>query len=324
MNNNILNEKRILFIWTPFHEYPLKIKLAIEALNGKVDLFYINKKSFFSTILLNLSKSLLAKYRTYQQNNILRKVQNTHYDYVFIQSPYFMGHPFIRELKKYHDKAIFINYNWDSIINNDYLGYIQYFDKVFSFDQKDCEQNKEIIYLPLFFTSDFDYKSDKTRKYDLSFVGGIGDSEDRYEFIMDMEKRCNLLGITFYYYLYVSPNYFVKSLFKGKFYKGVKFKKLKLIDIANINFNSNCILDYHNPKQNGLTMRTFEALGSGCKLLTTNQNIVNEPFYNDKAINVIDVENKNFSTSFVHDKNISLNQIDRYSIINWVKKIFQV
>ena len=39
------------------------------------------------------------------------------------------------------------------------------------------------------------------------------------------------------------------------------------------------VLDIEHPKQVGLTMRTFEVLASGRKLITTNRSIINHEFY---------------------------------------------
>ena len=99
-------------------------------------------------------------------------------------------------------------------------------------------------------------------------------------------------------------------------------KKLKLKDIANIYLKSSCILDFHNYLQHGLTMRTFEVLGSGCKLITTNQNIIKEPFYNESIINIISSENLEFNIDFIKDQNIKCTNIESYSIDKWIHKIF--
>ena len=51
---------------------------------------------------------------------------------------------------------------------------------------------------------------------------------------------------------------------------------------------SRCILDFPYACQEGLTMRTIEALGAKCKLITTNKNIIQYDFYNEKNIYIID------------------------------------
>ena len=48
---------------------------------------------------------------------------------------------------------------------------------------------------------------------------------------------------------------------------------MKINDIVSLYKESEVILDINHPGQNGLTMRTFEALGAGKKLITTNTEI---------------------------------------------------
>jgi hypothetical protein len=324
MRANKINGRFILFICPKFHEYPDKIKRTIESLGGNVDLYYIEKKSLLSTIFLNLSKKVYKKYRCYQHYKILDSIKNRQYDYVFIQSPYYLSHKFMKRLKRENKNAFFINYNWDSIKDLNYLDYMKYFSKVFSFDRTDCDRNKEIDYLPLFYSSDFNFKNRKKPIYDLAFIGGIGDSVGRYNFLQEIKENCNALNINYYFHLYISPNYFIKSLIFGRLYKGISFKKLKLRNIADIYSKSNCVLDYHNPKQSGFTMRTFEVLGNGNKLLTTNANIVDAPFFNDNIINTIKLNGIILRPKFIKKELLIYNNILDYSLINWIKTIFCV
>ncbi|MFH4210110.1 lipopolysaccharide biosynthesis protein, partial [Acinetobacter baumannii] len=58
-------------------------------------------------------------------------------------------------------------------------------------------------------------------------------------------------------------------------------------EIIKLYAKSNVILDISHPGQSGLTMRTFEAIGAGKKLITTNLNIKEYPFYNSDNIFII-------------------------------------
>ena len=51
---------------------------------------------------------------------------------------------------------------------------------------------------------------------------------------------------------------------------------------------SRIIIDVQMAKQNGLTIRTFEALGFNKKLVTTNKNILEYDFYDPQNIYVYD------------------------------------
>ena len=63
--------------------------------------------------------------------------------------------------------------------------------------------------------------------------------------------------------------------------------KKKTYDIMK---SSNIIVDVPMANQNGLTIRTFEALGFNRKLITTNKNIANYDFYNPTNIYIYEGE----------------------------------
>ena len=64
----------------------------------------------------------------------------------------------------------------------------------------------------------------------------------------------------------------------------MSFKSLSSNEIVSYYDRSNIVLDISHPGQSGLTMRTFETIGAGKKLITTNADIKNYPFYNPENI----------------------------------------
>jgi hypothetical protein len=93
--------------------------------------------------------------------------------------------------------------------------------------------------------------------------------------------------------------------------------------IVNLFSRSKVVIDLPNPLNEGLTMRSFEVLGSGLKLITTNNNILNEPFYNPEYICVVNPEEINIELNFIKDGNsIPFSSIASYSLKNWLINIF--
>ena len=80
--------------------------------------------------------------------------------------------------------------------------------------------------------------------------------------------------------------------------KKLSFKKLEHSEIGEIYRNTFAVLDINKPFQLGLTMRTFEALAAGKKLLTTNSDIENYPFYDAKNIHILDRNNLKIEAGF--------------------------
>ena len=107
--------------------------------------------------------------------------------------------------------------------------------------------------------------------------------------------------------------------------KQARIRSLSHKEILNLFATTNTIIDFPSSFQTGLTIRTFETLGSGNKLITTNKNIANEPFYNPEFINIIDINNFNLNVDFI--KNIPTSSIDEvikdYSLINYINKLLQ-
>jgi galactitol-specific phosphotransferase system IIB component len=84
------------------------------------------------------------------------------------------------------------------------------------------------------------------------------------------------------------------------------------------------VLDIQHPKQTGLTMRTFEVLASGKKLITTNKSIQNEIFFDPSIIQVIDREKPELDLNFFNN---DINRMpdfffNHYSCKGWLIDIF--
>jgi hypothetical protein len=71
-------------------------------------------------------------------------------------------------------------------------------------------------------------------------------------------------------------------------------------------------------------MRTFESLGAGRKLITTNQEIKKYPFYDEQNILVINRENIRLNTEFFKTdfKKIEENLLESMSLKGLVEEIF--
>ena len=99
------------------------------------------------------------------------------------------------------------------------------------------------------------------------------------------------------------------------------FEALSSNEVNDVFVKSKAVIDCPLPKQNGLTMRTFETLALGKKLVTTNKNIAFYDFYTPQNIFIVDGVNKLpedfFSTDF--DQNFKLS--DKYSICSFVKTL---
>jgi hypothetical protein len=86
--------------------------------------------------------------------------------------------------------------------------------------------------------------------------------------------------------------------------------------VQKIRHNSNVILDIHHRNQSGLTIRTIEAIGLEKKIVTTNREIANYDFDDERNIFILDRKNFEIPASFfkIPYKPLSQNIINRYSL----------
>jgi hypothetical protein len=114
---------------------------------------------------------------------------------------------------------------------------------------------------------------------------------------------------------------FTRRMKPGEFTMGPlsrsKYKKLLL--------RSRYVLDLPSPKQTGISLRTYEALASGCGLITTSKTISREPFFDNKHIFIVEPDSLPESLPALLQQEHSHAQVlsfDDYSLSSWVKKIF--
>lgn len=327
----MLHKKNILFISVSFFNYENLIKEELEKMGANVDLFDERpSNSFFSKAILRIKKEMYAVKINQYFKEIIEKIRDVKYDYFLLikgeATPIF----FLEFLKKNNPGIQFIFYTYDSFKNNSNgLEILNHFDSKFTFDSKDAVQYK-MSFRPLFFAQDYGnlYGKNKIYKDDLAFIGTA--HSDRYSISEKAKSWCekhHLRMFTFYF----SPS---KTLFRFKKLTDSEFKNfdaakisfqsLSHQEIVDIYENTKVILDINHPGQNGLTMRTFETLGAGRKLITTNPTVKTYPFYDPQNIYIvergkIEFEEEFFKTDF---KEINSEIRESMSLAGWVKEVF--
>ena len=179
-------------------------------------------------------------------------------------------------------------------------------------------------YLPLFYIDEYSKFKKKTleNKNDILFIGAWRNTE-RYHLIKLTEKFCTDARLKFYFYLHQSFWTQLVSIKEGIIPKEAKFRILSPIEILKLFSTSKTIIDFPSSFQTGLTMRTFETLGAGKKLITSNKNIAKEPFYDPEYISIIDVNNFSLDLDFIKKKPSGSmeEKIKNYSLENYIYKL---
>ncbi len=320
-----LEGKRVLFIGIGFYDYESTIKKNLEKYGAIVD-FYLEQPSY---LLSGLYGKIINKLK-YQKNIIkkhhkkmLDETKAKKYDIVFVLKGENLTIDFIKALKHQQENAIFIMYQWDSINRvSNALDMIPFFDKVFSFDRIDCEKYEKLEFRPLFFRESIEKKI-LDYKYDLVFIGWL--HADRMELIKEIENICKIKKITTFIYLFTGIKTYMSFLLK-KQSQSLHVKPLNYKKVNDYYNSTKVILDLPHPLQNGLTMRTIEAIGANKKLITTNQDIKNYDFYDEDNICILDKENIDIKNDFFEKPYKQISEVikNRYCLDSWIEDVFAI
>jgi len=300
-----LKGKKILFLSVSFFNYEKAIAKRLSELGAEVD-FYDERpsNSNISKGIIRLNKRWYhLKIKAYY-NDILNKIENKRYDYFLLIKGEATPSFFLENIREKNPEMEMIYYNFDPITEYPCLiSHLPYFDRKYTF-----EYNDSVVYnmcfRPLFYLDEYKDLNQKSEplEYDMVFIGSA--HTDRYIVGEKIRETADRLGLTSYFYYYAMG----KIAFR---LKKIIDKNLKQFDVAKVSFEklnhhqiigfykkAKSVIDINKPFQNGLTIRTFEVLASGKKLITTNTDIVNYPFYSPENILLIDRENIHLDPDF--------------------------
>jgi len=322
-----LKNKRILLIAPRFFGYETEIKNCLENMGGIVDWLPDRPfdKAWQLAILRLLPKAMLAFVNNYYLKK-LNALPISEYNIIFAVNTVTLTPKIIKTIKELNSGAKYVIYMWDSMENRDHVKHIlSFFDSTWCFDPSTALQYG-MKFRPLFYLNDYGIGSPVAVIYDLSFIGSI--HTDRYAII---KKIQNIIPKTFkcFYYLYLRADwiFWIQKILKPSMwladYGEFKFGSISKDHVIKIFHQSKIVLDIEHPKQCGLTMRTFEALGAKKKMITTNHRIRDYDFYHPDNIAIIDRIDPVVSDTFWISpyRNIPDEIYVKYSIDAWVNEV---
>jgi hypothetical protein len=345
---------RVLLITPRFYEIEKEIKSVLEESDYEVTWLenrtlpfdYHGTKSKFRLLRKIYFLLFLPQVRYLRKE--LRKNENIKFDILFSINAHIICPYLFRKLKKRNQKLYSVLYLWDSFSMYNWIKEARLFNKVYTFDTADSIKYK-IEYKPNFYIKN-NYNTISENEYDMFFMGKF--SSERLLIIRKILNHPDMAGVRCFLKLW--PAY--KILFHNHLiYKIFKLFNLKSKWVKNfiINFEavegilpgeyistdymnykemqshllrSNVILDIQYQFQTGFTHRLIEALANGKKVITTNQNIRNESFYNPEQIHILDTQSPEIDIRWIKTK--SVFQINAYfpdlELSAWLKSTFDV
>ena len=153
------------------------------------------------------------------------------------------------------------------------------FDEIYSFDIDDAKKFG-MRYLGFNYYSKHSIKSNPNPQYDLYYIGRS--TLDRNDFFYNIYNALISNDCNFDFYL--KPKKSEATRLPGIKYIESKVRSYHdiLIDLQ----NSKCILEILREKQKGPSLRYFEAVCYNKKLLTTNSEIINFPYYDNRFMKI--------------------------------------
>lgn len=313
----------ILFISPDFFDYYKDISKEFERQGHNV-IWYNDRpsNSFISKVIIRLNKKMLTKKIDKYVAKIIEENKNKKIDKVIIIFGQSFDKKHIRQIRESHKEAKLIYYAWDSIGSFPFIKNIyEEFDVAYTFDSEDSK-NFNMKFLPLFYCNE---KIECDNKFDCCAIQTIKVGK-----LENFEKIKSILPkeIKMFTYLYLQSKlvYFYYRLkykiFKKYKLKDFKYKKLTREENNNISNQSKVIIDCQMKNQIGLTIRTFEALHLGKKLITSNKNIMNYDFYTPNNIYIVDNLDENIPSNFFETEfDSSFELSSKYSLESFVKNL---
>jgi len=319
---NSLHNKRILFIAPVFFDHHIAISNELNSMGAIVYSFPDIDNNLFIRALKALR--LFELYRKIYFLYIWLVIYRKSIDIVFVIKGQNLNKKFFIKLRGFLNKSKFILYQWDSIINHNYLDIISQFDIAYSFDPEDCKKYK-IKYLPLYFGKEYlTLRRQKAKSVGVLYIGQY--IPQRHKFLYDFKAKIEERGIKVHFYEYIKFRKYLKEIIINKENtKNLKLTRLNRKQVINLYSFSDCIIDMPSPSQSGITMRCFETLGGHMKLITTNRNIFSLDINSENVMLIDSIEiNQEIilkTHEFIHKKFVKDDTIDDYLITKWLEKV---
>ncbi len=194
-----------------------------------------------------------------------------------------IGKKLLRELRGHADKVV--AYNWDSFgFNPAPLAWISDVTKYATFDYADAVRyglQRVDLY------SSLPPKAEKlASRFDVSAILRVHSGRLHY---IDMVLKAVKPERSFLYIFELNVFTFVLNFLHSpllyiKYWRHIHFKALPYAEYVQVLLDSEFTVDYAHPLQTGITIRCFEALSAGTKLITNNPCVLQNPMFGEENV----------------------------------------
>jgi hypothetical protein len=328
MKDQFFYGKRILFFCPRTFNYENEIIDALESMGAKVTFRSDRPEgNVWLKGLLRLFPRLMWLFLDRAHFSWLNRYGPIDSDIVFIVKGEGLSDWFVRILRERYSHARFVFYLWDSVSNVKCVEKkFPFFDTFFSFDPIDCRRMSFFKYRPLFFLERYLCAEEKASGNGLFFLGTL--NGDRPAVVSKVMKSIDK-KIKFDYWLFVRSRLelmlrrLIDRSLRSLDSSRLLFQTMPVSIIRQHIGEAAAVIDIEHPNQTGLTIRTFEVLASGKKLITTNRLVMEHEFYDPVRICVIDRNHPDITKEFLTKAPPPLTAefVEKYSLRGWLKEI---
>ena len=319
--------KELLLLMTDFYGYNEDIISELEKQGWNVTWFQ-------DKIPLNTAEGLVTKVLPkYKENKFnryfhtcLESVKDKKYDLILIIfGALYLQKEHISFLRKQFTDTKIVYYSWDSVKNFPLIkDLFRLSDVAYTFDSNDAIKYN-VNFLPLFYSKNI--CETPVIKYDISTVMSFfaEKAASLNEVITRLPSDCK----SFIYLRIRTRRYLwkLKHFNKKKVQSLEKYFNLASLpreEVLKIFAESKAVIDCPLPGQNGLTMRTFEVLSMGKKLITSNESIRNYDFYCKENVLIMPEEADRLESFLELPFNRNYLMDSKYSVSSFVKTLTSV
>ena len=247
----------------------------------------------------------------------LKNLASKSYDYCLVIRGDLIPEFVIKHARSISNKMV--DFQLDGLsVSSKILDYQKYFDRIFVFDPEDVKKYPEaaLHFLPncYFGEPDFSIPSE----IDLLYIGQYLD-----------ERNVQLKNLHQYLEEHQLSYTSHTSLYRGRCFEPLHPKvlqhKTSTSYEGNLDFvkKSKIIIDFKRKEHNGLSLRFFEAMQYGKKIITDNVSVKNYEFYHPNNIFVTDFVHLDGILEFIQKPYHPLPEtlIEQYGFKNWIKVI---
>lgn len=310
----------ILLLAPHFYGYHSVIKAEIER-QGNICDSYLYPNSFlykfFSFVFRD--PSFIKPYLIWHFHHYLKKI-NKNYDYILVIKGSVLPSKCIMDFLRSNPQSKTVLYIWDDInLDQGELDVMHLFDRVLSYNPQDCKKYN-LVFRPMFYDQSLCLNVSE-KPIDLFYIASY--RHNRMTFIKKVMDDVGKRQVKSLIVLRCSIFYYLSRISNIKYLKYLKIKPIPYYDMMKYLSKSKCSIELCRPNQESLSTRSFEALFTKTKVVTTNQSIKGYDFYNENNILVVDEKSPHIDLEWINRpyQDVPNEILSNYSLKKFVKDL---